>query len=76
MKTTSSEHVMYKNKFLFLFWNSKQFMYTARSELVVFMYWIGKSMSTLLWYCELVNARIRASNKDLPVLVQQENCEQ
>ena len=33
------------------------------------MYWTGKSMNNLLPYCGLVDARIRASNKDLPVLV-------
>ena len=37
MKTTSSEHVVYINCFLFLFWHSKQFMYTTSSELVLFM---------------------------------------
>ena len=41
-------------------------MYT-RSELVVFIYRNGKSMNNLLSYCGLVDARIRASNKDLPV---------
>ena len=45
----------------------KQFMYTTCSEIVVFMYGIGKSMNNLLSYCGLVDARIRASNKDLPV---------
>ena len=28
-KNTSSEHVVYKNCFLFLFWHSKQFLYTT-----------------------------------------------
>jgi hypothetical protein len=65
MKTTSSEHVVYKN--CFLFWHSKQFMYTTCSEIVVFMYWTGKSMNNLLSYCGLVDARISASEKDLPV---------
>ena len=32
------------------------------------MYGTGKSMDNLLWYCGLVDARIRASDKDLPVL--------
>ena len=53
---------------MFLFWHSKQFMYTTCSELVVFMYWTGKSMNNLLSYCGLVDARISASEKDLPVL--------
>ena len=35
----------------------KQFMNTTCSELVVFMYWTGKSMS----YCGLVDERISAS---------------
>ena len=67
MKTACSEHVVYTN--WFLFWHSKQFMYTTCSELVVFMYWTGKSMHNLLSYCGLVDARIRASNKNLPVMI-------
>ena len=55
--------------FLFLFWHSEQFMYTTCSELVVFMYWTGKSMNNLLSYCGLVDPRISASDKDLPVRV-------
>ena len=47
----------------------KQFMYITCSELVVFMYWTGKSMNNLLSYCGLVDARISASEKDLPVIV-------
>ena len=65
MKTTSSEHVVYTN--WFLFWHSEQFMYTTCSELVVFMYWTRNSMNNLLSYCGLVDARISASEKDLPV---------
>ena len=67
MKTTSSEHVVYTNCFLFLFWHSEQFMYTTCAEFVVFMYWTGKSMNKLLSYCGLVDVRINASDKDLPV---------
>ena len=44
-----------------------QFMYTTCSELVVFMYWTDKSMNNTLSYCGLVDARIDASDKDLPV---------
>ena len=65
METTSSEHVVYIN--CFLFWHSEQFMYTTCSELVIFMYWTRNSMNNLLSYCGLVDARIRASDKDLPV---------
>ena len=56
-----------------LFWMSKQktknkqFMYTICSELAIFMYWTCNSMNNLLSYCGLVNARINASEKDLPV---------
>ena len=42
-------------------------MYTKCSELVVYMYWTGKSMNNLLSYCGLVDVRINASDKDLPV---------
>jgi predicted DNA binding CopG/RHH family protein len=44
-----------------------QFVYTTCSELVVFIYWTGKSMDIRLSYCGLVDARKRASDKDLPV---------
>ena len=47
MKTTSSEHVVYINCFECQNKNKKQFMYTACSELVVFMYRIGKWMNNL-----------------------------
>ena len=47
--------------------NKKQFVYTTCSELVVFMYWTGKLMNNLLSYCGLVDPRISASHKDLPV---------
>ena len=56
MKTTSSEQVVYIT--CFLFWHSKQFMYTTCSELVV---------NNLLSYRGLVDARISASEKDFPV---------
>ena len=68
MKTTSSEQVVYIT--CFLFWHSKQFMYTTCSELVVFMYRTGTSMNNLLSYCGLIDARISASEKDLPVQFQ------
>ena len=47
----------------------KQFMYITCSELVVFMYWTGKSMNNIFSYCGLVVVRISASEKDLPVQV-------
>ena len=42
-------------------------MFSPCSELVVFMYWTGKSMNNLLSYWGLVDVRINASDKDLPV---------
>ena len=38
-----------------------------RFELVIFMYWTCNSMNNLLSYCGLIDTRIRASDKDLPV---------
>jgi hypothetical protein len=56
---------------LFLMSKQKQFvlhnMFSSCSELVVFMYWTGKSMNNLLPYCGLVDVRINTSDKDLPV---------
>ena len=68
MKITSSEYVVYINCFLFLFWHSEQFMYTTCSVLGIFMYWTRNSLNNLSSYCGLVNARISASDKYLPVL--------
>ena len=67
MKIISSEHVVYKN--CSECQNKKQFMYTTCSEFVIFMYWIRNSMNNLLSYCGLVDTRISASEKDLPVLI-------
>ena len=53
--------------FLILFSHSEQFIYTTCSELVIFMYGSGNSMNNLSSYCGLVDARIKASDKDLPV---------
>ena len=44
-------------------------LFSPCSEFVVFMYWTGKSRNNLLSYCGLVDPRISASDKDLPVLV-------
>ena len=38
-----------------------------RFKLGIFMYWTCNSMNNLLSYCGLVDAKIRASDKDLPV---------
>ena len=66
MKTTSSEHVVYTNCFCIDNSNNLS-MYTACSELVVFMYWTRSSMNNLLTYFGLADARISASEKVLPV---------
>ena len=47
----------------------KQYVYTTCSELGIFMYCTRNSMNNLLSYCGLVDTRISASDKDLPVLV-------
>ena len=56
---TWGEHILHKNCFLFLFWHSEQFLHKTCSppcsELVVFMYWTGKSMNNHLSYCGLVD---------------------
>ena len=65
-----------------LFWMSKQKqkticvhnMFSPCSELVVFMYWTGKSMNNLLSYCGLVDVRINASDKNLPVFFNCPGC--
>jgi len=44
-------------------------MYTRCSELGTFMYWTGDSMNNPLSYCGSVEARISASEKNLPVLM-------
>ena len=43
------------------------------SELAVFMCWTGKSMNNFLSYCGLVDVRINASDKDLPVKLNMES---
>ena len=53
--------------FFAFFWHSKQFLYTTCSELVFFSYCTRNSMNNLLSYCGLTDARISASEKDLPV---------
>ena len=54
--------------------NSKknQFVYTTCAELVVFLYWTRNSMNNLS--SGLVDARISASDKDLPVLWRSDFC--
>ena len=69
MKIPSSEHVVYTK----LFWMSKQKQTTIcvhNMELRIFMYWTRNSMNNLSSYCGLVDAKIRASDKDLPLRLQ------
>ena len=47
--------------------NKKQFVYATCSEVLVFLYWSCNSINNLLSYGELVDARISAFDKDLPV---------
>ena len=69
MKTTSSEPVVYTNCFYVLTFRTIYVhnMFSPCSELGIFMYWTCNSMNNHLSYCGLVDARISASEKDLPV---------
>ena len=52
-----------------LFWMSETIsVHNIRFELGIFMYWTCNSMNNLSSYCGLVDAKIRASDKELPVL--------
>ena len=65
MKTTSSEHVVYINCFEC---QNKKTMYVHNMfRACSFLVRTGKSMNNLLSYCGLIDARIRASEKDLSV---------
>ena len=66
MKITSSEHLVCIN--CPECQNKKQFMYSTSSEVVIFMQWTCNSMNNLSSYCGLVHAKIRSSDKNLPVL--------
>ena len=57
MKIPSSEHV------------ETMFCTQIGSELAIFVYRTCNSMNNLSSYCGLVDAKIRASEKDLPVPV-------
>ena len=66
MKIASSEHV--ENINCSECQNKNQFVYTTCSELAIFMYWTCNSINNLSSYCAgLVDAKIKASDKDLPV---------
>ena len=56
-----------------LFWMSKTIsvhnMFSKSSELKIFMNWTCNSINNLLSYCGLIDAKIRASEKDLPVVM-------
>ena len=69
---TCGEHVVHTNCFFVFVLTFKtiyaHIMFSLCSELVVFMYWTGKSMNNLLSHCGLVDARISASEKELRVL--------
>ena len=69
MKIPSSKHVVYIN--CSECHNKTNIcvhkMFLTCSDLGIFMYWTRNSMNNLLSYCGLVDAKIRASDKDLPV---------
>ena len=61
---TWGDHVLYKK----CSECQKQFLHVLpRFELGIFMYWTCNSMNNLSSHCGLVDAKIRASDKDLPV---------
>ena len=62
-KNTSSEHVVYKYCFECQNKSKKKFC----TQLVLNLYFGGDSMNNLLSYCGLTDARMRASEKELPV---------
>ena len=68
METTSSEHVAYINCSECQNKNKKQFLNTTCTELIVLLYWTRNSMHNLSSYYGLVDSRISASDKDLPVI--------
>ena len=59
-KNTSSEYVVYKYCFKRQNKSNKQH--------VLNLYFSGNSINNLLSYCGLTDARMRASEKDLPVI--------
>ena len=69
MKIPSSEHVVNINCSVCKNNNKKQFVYRTCSELGISMCSPHNSMNNLLSNCELVDTKIRASGKDLPVQI-------
>ena len=66
MTSSLQENYKFSTQIVFC-WHSEQFMYTTCSEHVIFKYWTGDSMNNLLSNFGLVDAKIRASDKGLPV---------
>ena len=66
-ENTNSGHVVYKHCFEYQNKNKKQRLYTTCSEFVFFWDRSRKSMNNLLSYYGLTDARMNASEKDLPV---------
>jgi hypothetical protein len=70
MKIPSSEHVenMLCTQIVFLFWHSIQLCSLHILCLLIFMYWTRYSMNNLWSYFGLIDTRISASDKYLPLL--------
>ena len=66
LKIPISEHVVYVN--CSEYQNKKHFVCSTCSELGIFMYSTGNSMNTLLSYCGLFEAKIRAPDNYLLVI--------
>ena len=70
MWRTRWEHVVYTNFVFVLTFRTIYVhnMFSPCTELGIFMYWTCNSMNNLSSYCWLVDAKIGASDKDLPVI--------
>ena len=68
MKIPSSEHVLYVNCSDWQNEHKKnQFLYTSCFDFGIYIYWTCNSMNNFVSYYGLVDARISASDKVLPV---------
>ena len=68
MKMAGSEHaqnIVYIN--CYECQNKNNLVHTTCSELAIFMYWISSLINNQSSYCGLVDVRISAFDKDLPV---------
>ena len=69
IERTWGEHDVHTNCFFVLTFRPIYVhnMFSTCSEIAIFMYWTHNLMHNLLSYCGLADAKISASEKDLPV---------